>query len=398
MKAIILDAEQKSALATVRSLANKKISFSVGGERKTCMAFHSRFTTDTFIYTSPRVNKEKFVDAVILEAERMGGKPLIYAFSDATFLSLIRHRIRIEKVATLVAPESIDAETAFNKHKTLELAKELDIRIPVTNVLKDLDALAVLSKKLAYPSIVKPQHSCEWKEGKCFVGVVKAVHTPGELMSYAAQIFTETNEMPLVQGFIKGPEYGVELLCDKGEILATSIHKRIRSLSPSGGASVVKETAKLDGFTREMVSSAKKLAKKLKWRGVMMVEFKINARSEKISLIEINGRFWGSLPLAIFAGVDFPSLYYDLANKKEIPEVTQEDGVLSRYFLGDIKHLLNVMFSGNQLRSKLYPKRRKAFSDFIQEKKYRYDVLQKNDLMPFFMDIIDGFARKSKPL
>ena len=398
MRAIILDGDQKSALATVRSLSEKGVLFSVGAERKTAMALHSRYTNDTFIYPSPKENKEAFIEALLKECERLQGKPLIYAFSDATALSIIRHRIRLEKSATLLLPESQNAEIAFNKRKTMELAKELDVRIPVTNALDDLDAVADLSKKLSYPTIVKPQHSCEWKDGKGYLGRVKAVHSPGDLTAYVARVFTETGEMPLIQGYIKGPEYGVELLCNKGEVLAYVIHKRIRSLSPAGGASVVKKTIGLDGYTREMLSSAKKFAKHLAWTGVMMVEFKINERSEKISLMEINGRFWGSLPLSIFAGVDFPALYYDLANKKAIPEVQQKVGIVSRHLLGDLHHLLMVLFSRDKLRSSIYPGRGKAISDFFEEGDIRYDVLQKNDMTPFFMEILDGFARTTKLL
>jgi predicted ATP-grasp superfamily ATP-dependent carboligase len=398
MKAIILDGHLKSSLSTVRSLGEKGVEFSVGSVRSTAMALHSTYTKDKFIYPSPEISKEKFVDAVIAEAERIGDKPLIYAFSDAVFLSLLRHRIRIEKVATLVMGESQFIEIAFNKRKTTELARELDIRIPVTNALDDLDDIAVLSKKLAFPAIVKPQHSFEWKEGKGYKGTVKSVCSPGELTAYVAEIYTETNEMPLIQSRIRGPEYGAEVLCNKGEVVAHFIHRRVRSLSPEGGASVVKESAQLDGYTREMLASAKKFGRALKWHGVMMVEFKVNENSGKVFLIEINGRFWGSLPLAIHSGVDFPSLYFDLANKKEIAEVTKYETVCSRHFLGDVKYLLSVLFKSRSGKRINYPTRGAALSNFFRERNYKYDVLHSKDLTPFFMEIVDYIAKSLKLL
>ena len=39
-----------------------------------------------------------------------------------------------------------------------------------------------------------------------------------------------------------------------------------------------------------------------------MVEFKLDARDGVAKLMEINGRFWGSLQLAVDAGVDFPAI------------------------------------------------------------------------------------------
>lgn len=395
MKAIIVDGHLKSALAAVRSLGEHGISFSVGAERKTAMGLHSRYTKDTFVYTSPLVNKTKFVDDIIAEAERLGDKPLIYAFSDATFLPLMRHRIRVERVATLCIGDTPDIETAFNKKKTLNLAKELGITIPKTHILDDLDDIAALSKELVYPYIVKPQHSVAWKENVGYMGTVMFRHSPGDLMAYVSKVFTETGEMPLLQKYVGGVEYGVEFLCDKGKVRAHCVHKRIRSLHPLGGASVLKETVASTDIVKRMEQAATKLVKKLSWHGVIMVEFKVDERKEEPVLMEINGRFWGSLPLAVFAGVDFPYLYYRLATDLKADEEYQDYkvGVTSRHLLGDVKHLLTVFFANDPMRKTLYPSRAKALRNFFGEGVVRYDVLERNDLTPFFMEIIDIFAR-----
>ena len=46
-----------------------------------------------------------------------------------------------------------------------------------------------------------------------------------------------------------------------------------------------------------------------------MAEFKVNPRTGGWVLIEINGRFWGSLPLTIAAGADFPRYLYELRSR-----------------------------------------------------------------------------------
>ena len=50
------------------------------------------------------------------------------------------------------------------------------------------------------------------------------------------------------------------------------------------------------------------LLDELNWHGVAMVEFKVTEDGTPY-LMEINTRFWGSLQLAIDAGVDFPYNY-----------------------------------------------------------------------------------------
>ena len=66
-----------------------------------------------------------------------------------------------------------------------------------------------------------------------------------------------------------------------------------------------------------------------------MFEFKEEPATRQWILIEVNGRFWGSLPLAIAAGVDFPSQLFNLAARASIrPQPPYRLGVYSRS-LGD---------------------------------------------------------------
>jgi predicted ATP-grasp superfamily ATP-dependent carboligase len=192
----------------------------------------------------------------------------------------------------------------------------------------------------------------------------------------------------MVQEFLRGEEYGVEVLANEGKILGLCSHKRIRSISPIGGASVVKET--IDGGI--MFDYAKKLVEELKWTGPAMIEFKKDSRTGEFKLMEINGRFWGSLPLAIFSGVDFPYMYYQLAvGENVMPDVTYKKGVVSRFLLGDVKHLMSVLFKKDPMRNLVYPKRMTAIKNFFKTygNTYESDVFSVNDLRPFFIEYLD---------
>ena len=109
----------------------------------------------------------------------------------------------------------------------------------------------------------------------------------------------------MIQEKIIGPGTGLFTLYDKNRHLALFSHKRIREKPPSGGVSVVSESVPLDN---EMVDAADKLLSAVGWTGVAMVEFKRDVRDGKAKLMEINGRFWGTLQLAVASGVDFPVL------------------------------------------------------------------------------------------
>jgi predicted ATP-grasp superfamily ATP-dependent carboligase len=90
------------------------------------------------------------------------------------------------------------------------------------------------------------------------------------------------------------------------------------------------------------LDQAARLLKKLEWYGVAMVEFKVDPRDGIAKLLEINPRFWGSLALAIYSGIDFPYLLYCLATGRQVPAMLEyEDGKRCRWLIGDALHFLS---------------------------------------------------------
>jgi predicted ATP-grasp superfamily ATP-dependent carboligase len=73
-----------------------------------------------------------------------------------------------------------------------------------------------------------------------------------------------------------------------------------------------------------------------------MVEFRYDPRDGLPKLMEINPRFWGSLPLAVYAGVDFPYLIFQLAQGQPVPAPPHYAlGKRCRWILpGDLLHFL----------------------------------------------------------
>jgi hypothetical protein len=79
------------------------------------------------------------------------------------------------------------------------------------------------------------------------------------------------------------------------------------------------------------------------------VEFKVARQSKVPMLMEINGRFWGSLQLAIDAGLNFPYLLYQTLNGMPVavPNNAYCIGTKSRWLLGDLDHLLLRLTKSN---------------------------------------------------
>src|SRR5690606_38721522 len=79
------------------------------------------------------------------------------------------------------------------------------------------------------------------------------------------------------------------------------------------------------------------------WHGVAMVEFK-GTDTATPYLMEVNARFWGSLQLAIDAGIDFPRLLIEELEPSILAKpLTYQPGRRLRWLLGDLDRLYIVM-------------------------------------------------------
>jgi predicted ATP-grasp superfamily ATP-dependent carboligase len=400
MNALILDGNLKSALAVVRSLGERGVSIAVGAERETCMALHSRYATSIFVYPAPLEGQHAFVDAVKNEAIRLGGKPVVYAFSDATVLALYSHRADLCEYMTLIFPEETSVEIAFDKSATYSLARVSGVPTITTYVPEREEEVHHLAPTLSYPVVMKTRRSVTWKDGKGVFGTATFIHSEAELILRFGEIQERVGESPIVQNLVFGEEYGVEMIAHKGKSFGVVTHHRIRSLSPTGGAGVLKEILDEGDLRNSLETYAKTLVSKLKWSGPIMVEFKVDSDSRVPYLMEINGRFWGSLPLSVASQVDIPHLYYEYAQSGKIPQgiFIPREGTATRHFFGDVRHLIRVFFSRDKMRPHLYPKRMTALRNFFSLPPGTIsDVWSWSDPKPAFFELIDIFNKFFHP-
>jgi predicted ATP-grasp superfamily ATP-dependent carboligase len=102
--------------------------------------------------------------------------------------------------------------------------------------------------------------------------------------------------------------------------------------------SVYRESVAVDPA---LLGKAQALLERFGWEGVAMVEFKVDRASGVPYLMEINPRFWGSLQLAVDAGVDFPRLLVEAALGMDPTGPDRyRTGVRSRWWWGDVDQMI----------------------------------------------------------
>jgi predicted ATP-grasp superfamily ATP-dependent carboligase len=137
---------------------------------------------------------------------------------------------------------------------------------------------------------------------------------------------------------VGGEGRGVFLLAREGRIEVSFAHRRLREKPPWGGVSTLCEAADPEPV---LVEYSARLMRALKWSGVAMVEFKWDPESRSAWLMEINGRFWGSMQLAVTSGIDFPWLLYQQAVLGfDSGSIEREGEVRLWWLLGDLDHFL----------------------------------------------------------
>lgn len=153
--------------------------------------------------------------------------------------------------------------------------------------------------------IIKPLDGCSG-EG------VALVKDRCELNRYFST--AEKTEKFIFQDYIESENFGINLLCRDGEILAYTAQRELAKsehmFAPSQGVEIIDD--------RELYNLAVKLSKSLCWSGVAQIDVLKDKMNGQYYVLEINPRFWGSMLASLYSGVNFPELMIFAATGKEI--------------------------------------------------------------------------------
>jgi predicted ATP-grasp superfamily ATP-dependent carboligase len=341
---LVTDGQERSALAITRGLGQAGIPVIVGAETARSLAGASRYCVARWRYPSPLQHSTQFISSLV-EAVRRYNITAVIPPTDAAMQAVAGQRDQFRPSVTAMIPSLESYELVSDKYRLMKLAHELGIPIPTTVFVPDGNIAAVIDQVRAYPVVVKPGRSLLRTDERWIKTSVHFVSNAAELTDLY-YITPYLRNPSLIQQRIEGEGQGVFGLFDHGRPCALFAHRRIREKPPAGGVSVFRESIELP---KPMTDYAVRLLEGVKWHGVAMVEFKVDRHSKVPMLMEINGRFWGSLQLAIDAGLNFPYLLYQAMNgiPVAVPNNAYRIGTKSRWLLGDLDHLLLRLTKSN---------------------------------------------------
>ncbi|WP_436909884.1 ATP-grasp domain-containing protein [Halosimplex marinum] len=374
-----------SSITSIRSLGRRgvgTVAVSAGGGEQ---AVRSEYCDESRDAPSPFDDLRGYRDALLSVAER-DDVATVVPLQEADIYVLSKHRAAFDDRVGTAWPAFERVRGVQDWLRLREDAAEAGIPTPETGLLDEWD-------DWDRPVVVKSRYSIREEENELTVPGMRVVE-PGTAPDRQA-IVDEMGHVPIAQEYVPGrAEHGFFALCEDGDPITTFQHRRVRSYSYTGGASVYRKSVDIPALARrgtELLSS-------LDWHGPAMVEFKFDPRDGRFKLMEVNPRFWGSLALPLHAGVDFPYRYYRLAAGRPIRrDPAHATGVGCHLVRGEVSYLHSVVRSDGEYESppslsRTVPEMLASFASHPN-----FDYLSLEDPMPFVADILTAAGVESPP-
>jgi predicted ATP-grasp superfamily ATP-dependent carboligase len=362
MRVLVLDGNENQAVACVRSLARAGHRPWVGAETTWAKAGWSRACAGYFQYPSAEQDAGRFVEAIAAEARREPGT-LVLPMTEHTTLPLSAGRAALAAAeARVLLPPHETIIRAFDEEQTTGLAKSLGLVVPETVTVASAEAARLASETVPYPVVLKPRSSHQ-SVGRAVrpTGAPRYARDRGQFMDAWVDLAARSPSI-LVQEFVDGVGVGYFALLGDGRLRAEFAHKRLRDVRPTGSGSSLRVSAGIDQRLRDQALA---VLSALRWTGVAMVEFRVRRDGTPVFL-EVNGRFWNSLALAVHAGADFPALVAKFVAGGEVDgPLPYREGVRCRWILGDVRHLIEVWRGAPKAYPGSFPKRLRTLAEVL---------------------------------
>jgi predicted ATP-grasp superfamily ATP-dependent carboligase len=384
-RVLVTDADSPKALAIVRAIGQHHEMWTAA-ESRLALAGWSRYAArhlkygftaaDQFPQWLLAVCTANRIDVVITPEE---SSSLLAAQYHAKFAE---HGIRLTNLPLRAL------ETTMDKSCTMSVAAGMGIATPATITLTQPEDALKAAHELGYPVVIKPRFSRYWTGREFIASDGVGYAASDEQLLALIRTLDPRVPPPLLQQFIPGNGCGVCLLIGPGGTLCAEFaHERLRDYRPTGSGSVLRKSAAVDPKLRDLSLG---LLRRIGACGVAMVEFRVDSRTGQPFLMEINGRFWGSLQLAIDAGVNFPALLVDLALGRPVKKPAYRENVVLRWWIGDLVRTIRVLKGKPAGYVGHFPSRLSGLREFLgpQPEGTRNEILRWSDWRPSFVEPI----------
>jgi carbamoyl-phosphate synthase large subunit len=240
----------------------------------------------------PRIEDPSYVPALQRLCDEFGVRAVV----PLTDLDLeVLGQARADGRLPAFVPDPEIARATFDKYETHLLLSRLGLPSPPTVLPGDpVDS---------FPVMVKPR----WGSG------ARSIHRADDVR--AAEFFVEYIREPvMVQRFMDGPEFSIDVLCDLGGRCLNAIP---RTMIESRGGESIKGRVIADP---ELIDLGRRVAETLRFRGPSTIQV-FRDKEIGLGITDVNTRFGGAFPAPMYAalpGRTYPELIVRMARGERV--------------------------------------------------------------------------------
>lgn len=329
---LLTDAQERAAPAAVESLSRAGYRVGAASNRKPAPGQWSRYCGSRYTLPDPRFDTAAFA-ARVAEITDVEGFAALLPGSDAALMAISDHRELFSDAVRLGLPPREAVDECVSKIALLQTAASAGIPAPETVICQDRGEAHAAAERLGYPVTVKPHRT--------------VLALPSGNRQHTALIVSEEKALDarlltlgfpaLLQRREHGTLFSIGGAMADGELLAIVVSKYLRTWPPNVGSVSFSETIEPPG---DLVDSVRTLVASMGWQGIFELEC-IATADGRFAAIDFNPRLYGSLALALSAGVQIPAIWCDwLLKDRRKPTCTEaRAGLRYRWTDSDLRHI-----------------------------------------------------------
>lgn len=387
---IVLGLETQIGLGVVRELGRAGVRVIGMTHDAEAIGLDSRYLSRKVVVTKPR--SAEWIAAIVALGEEFGSCCLM-TVSEVNLQWLAKHEGEFGKVQ-VIAPRLATLMQVLDKQSTLAAARAVGVAVPETAEPASMDEARAIAARFSFPAVLK------WKDPNAMyaklnpagLSMQKAeyVYSADEYLATAAR-YEPIGAWPMLQAYCPGTGLGQFFYMHNGEAIRRFQHVRVAEWPPEGGFSSVCDAVPLDRHVALQEQSIA-LLRHIGWEGVAMVEYRWDPVSDRAVLMEINGRYWGSYPLAVQCGAAFSLIAYAMRcglPLPNLPPVLQQRRC--RMVSTELKRLVRIGLQADRIADRSFPVRpareiARFTGDFFRPR-VGYYVWDAQDPQPYYRDI-----------
>lgn len=322
---IVTTGRARGSLAAVRAFGEAGWSVGVGIPETNGMVTASRWCALRHLVPRPRGNLEDFLTAVA-EAVASGGYDVVFGGGDDSVAALAAHRDRIP--ACIPHPPFDRVTAALDKFELTRRAAAVGLAVPHTEVATD----GVLRGWVG-PVVVKCRS--HWLPGQLHPRRIETRrYVDAERASNRVRWIRDAGHVPILQAVVDGQLGAIIGLMHEGRLVGRIQQESCALWPVPSGVSSRAQTVPID---EALATRAEALLVDLGWTGLVELQFLTPPQAEP-HLIDLNGRFYGSMALANAAGTNLADAWARQALGRTVPPLGDgRPGVRFAWTAGDLR-------------------------------------------------------------